>query len=424
MAHLDEILAINARTAGTLSAGGPLSLTARRELCLVTCVDPRLVRFFPLALGIERGDAVIIRVPGASLLTGHADALRAVAAAVYINHASEFLVLGHTDCGTTRIDAAEITSTMQRRGVPTDSMPGGVRAFLGAVADVRQAVKASAAAIRGAPFLPRDLLVHAAILDIESGALEVVERGENFVGSSEGGEGSDSVGYRPGPAGNLGSSLGDGAALLRSGPVDGGSALSSTKDLFATLKSDLPPGWSDGAAALASVAMPQTSGSDVVAGFQAATALSMPTELSTPNMPGLASAGTNDMIGGMTAAVAAHGQKPPPLKKPTAKGTRQARPAKPIPRAVAVAEDQNLEKVRDFMRLEFTPEQRREAAKQLARAAGEGQPSAALAKLVIKPILDTGQKRYRIIDEVIAIKEHASGLDPDDALALLARLFD
>jgi carbonic anhydrase len=427
MAHLDEIIAVNSAAAGKLGDATRLSQDARRELCLLTCVDPRLVRFFSLALGIERGDAVIIRLPGASVLTGHGDGLRAVAAAVYINHASEFLVLGHTDCGTTKIDASAITSTMQKRGVAADSMPGGVREFLGGSADARQAVKATAAAIRSAAFLPRDLLVHAAMIDIQTGALEIVERGENFVAVA-GAESPDTLGYRPGPSGDLGSSLGDGASLLRAGPVSGASALAGSADPFFTLASDLPPGWSDGSAALASVAMPLTSGSDIVAGFQAATVMSMPTQMLSPNMPGLAAAGANDMIGGMTASVAAHGQKAPPptpSKKAPARAAKPSRAGKPSSHKAAAAEpDENLAKVRDFMRLEFTPEQRREGAKALARAAREGHTGANLAKLVIKPILDTGQKRYRVVDEVIALKEQASGLDPDAALALLAQLYD
>lgn len=431
MAHLDEIIAANERLVRSQPAAPKMPWTARRELCIVTCVDPRLVRFFPTTLGLDRGDAVVIRIPGANVLVGHGDGLRSVAAAVYINKATEFIVLGHTDCGTTKVDVGALTSEMQQRGVAPDSMPGGPREFLGAVSDLRAAVKASATAIRAAPFLPRDLLVHAAILDIESGALEIVERGENFQDqASAASVASGSVGYVPGRATALNTGLGDGMRLLQASTVsslwDGAAALQASNDPFAALSSKPPPGWSDGGSALAPSAMSSTSAPGALdftstmaapTAMAAATTMLSVTPLQMPSVPAVQAPQT---VSFEQQPVQTQVQMPaaPPLKK------AQPRRVQPARRKLAPEFQQSVDKVREFYRLNFTLEQRKQIARALANAARNNRGSAELAKTVIKPILDLGQKRYKVIDEVIAIKEQATGMAPDDALELLSRLFE
>ena len=94
MALLDEILGANRALA--LEGHDPGSFIANRHLCIVTCVDPRLTRFFPDVLGVERGHAVAIRVPGAHLRPG-SEGLRALGAAIYVNDCQEVVVVDHDD---------------------------------------------------------------------------------------------------------------------------------------------------------------------------------------------------------------------------------------------------------------------------------------------------------------------------------------
>jgi carbonic anhydrase len=49
------------------------------------------------------------------------------------------------------------------------------------VTDARAAALETVEAIRTAPFLPKNLPVHAAMMDIRTGALELVERGYEAV---------------------------------------------------------------------------------------------------------------------------------------------------------------------------------------------------------------------------------------------------
>ncbi len=178
MPLLDEILEANREHA--LTRGDVGTFVANRHLCIVTCVDPRLTRFFPDALGVERGHAVALRVPGARVAPG-SEALRQLAATIYVNDCQEVLVVPHTDCGVTRVTDAELRRVMRARGVADGAIPEDVAGFFGLVGDVEAAARETVAAIRDAPFLPRHLPVHAVLMDIRTGALKLLERGYDAV---------------------------------------------------------------------------------------------------------------------------------------------------------------------------------------------------------------------------------------------------
>jgi carbonic anhydrase len=177
VALLDELLEAN-RKAFHPDAD-PGTFIANRHLCIVTCVDPRLTHFFPDAIGVERGHAVVIRVPGAHIASG-SEVLRGLAASVYVNDCQEILVLPHTDCGVARVTDGELRRVMRARGIGDDDIPGDPGAFFGLIGDVEKAALETAAAIRAAPFIPR-MPVHAALIDIRTGSMKVLERGYDAV---------------------------------------------------------------------------------------------------------------------------------------------------------------------------------------------------------------------------------------------------
>lgn len=178
MALLDEILEANRAAARTEGEAG--SFIAHRHLCIVTCVDPRLTHFFGHALGVERGHAVAIRVPGAHIAPG-SEILRALAAAIYVNDCQEVLVIPHTDCGVGSVQPTELKRVMRARGVAEADVPDDLASFFGLVKDVKAAALETVETIRTAPFLPRHMPVHAAMMDIRTGALTVLERGYEAV---------------------------------------------------------------------------------------------------------------------------------------------------------------------------------------------------------------------------------------------------
>jgi carbonic anhydrase len=193
---LDDLVEHN-RTRWHVANSDATSAEAARGLCIIACHDPRLTRLLPQALGIERGDAVLIRIPGAGALPDSSDLLRSVAAAVYLNHCREVLVLGHTDCAIHRVTTSSLLDAMAARGVGRDAVPNDVRHFFGLRTDVRATVLETARAIREAPFIPRDTRVHAAIIDTHTGVLTVFERDDGTRASGSQHNTADAVPVAP-----------------------------------------------------------------------------------------------------------------------------------------------------------------------------------------------------------------------------------
>jgi cell division GTPase FtsZ len=81
-----------------------------------------------------------------------------------------------------------------------------------------------------------------------------------------------------------------------------------------------------------------------------------------------------------------------------------------------------VEKVSAFYRAEMGGSTRQEAASALENAYRGGSPNAELIRVVFKPILESGPKRYRVIDELLAIKEAAASMDRNDAYSVLRLL--
>ncbi|MGC4115464.1 MAG: hypothetical protein QM765_12840 [Myxococcales bacterium] len=479
MAVLDDILAVNAKVAGRLPAM-ERDFKASRRLCLVTCIDPRLTRFFPEALGIERGEATIVRLPG-PVIAGGTDLVRAVATAIFANDCDEVLVLSHTDCATVRLDSGSIASAMNRMGVG-GSLPTDPRTYFGLSASPRQIASDTASALRSSNIIPKTVLVHAAVIDIKTGAVEVVSRGENAQAEPEAGSSSSALPSLSGPSAfgpsggfpsslsgpsSLGSlpSLGSSPSSLPSLGSSSGPGLSSLSSLPSlgssgsgfSLSSNLPSGLGIGENSARSAAAAPLAAFGPVASA-APSMPAAPTNVTSFQMPefsqGLKSTidltpsvqfGPSTVLEPVQSldqadpftSVGAEPPKPRPAPPPKAKPAQQ--PPRPPPRKPAPpAQSQrapsaprlnvspqmlsNLEKVGAFYRAEMKAEVRAQAAAALDTAYRAAQPNAELIRVVFKPILESGPKRYKVIDELLAIKEGAASMERNDCYTALRQL--
>ncbi|MBI5546778.1 MAG: carbonic anhydrase [Deltaproteobacteria bacterium] len=461
MAVLDEILQVNAEATGKLPAVDQ-DFKAARRLCLVTCVDPRLTRFFSAALGIERGDATIIRMPGPVLGSG-ADLLRAVATAIFVNDCDEVLVLAHSDCGVVRTDAATLMSALRRRGVG-DALASDARSFFGLAASPRQIANETSAAIRGSPLIPRDVLVHAGVLDIVTGALEIVVRGENVQVQPR----LNPSRQEFAPSSGLPTLSGASSSLQDLGTRADG-ALPTLGGAGPSLFGDLPSGLGIGADSTRSLSAAPTAAFGPIAAAAPqmppsplnVTSFSMP-EFSagfskidlTPGVQVAPSSGLQPadaplpttLLGEKAPDPQPMGATPPApptlprqrqgtasSQQPQTTAPRQQKP-RPGPNGAGGSSPQgpklnltaqmkaNLEKVGCFYRAEMRPEVRQGALADLEGAFQSGAPIAELIRLVFKPILESGPKRYKVIDELLAIKEGASAMDRAACYAALRQL--
>jgi carbonic anhydrase len=180
---IDEILAANAHFTQQHHPA-QLSHLPRRRMAVVTCMDTRLTHLFEEALGLHRGEVIQLRTAGATINARdevNGDLIRSLAGAIYLLGVREVAVVGHTECGLSHGDLATLTASMQALGVDPETLPEKGEAllgWLGTFQDVRENVIRVARAIRSSPYLPRTIPVHALVIDIHTGRLELIERGE------------------------------------------------------------------------------------------------------------------------------------------------------------------------------------------------------------------------------------------------------
>lgn len=162
----------------------PLPPVATLRLAVVGCYDPRLDRLLLPALGLEPGEAFLLRSAGALLLPG-STTMRSLALATFMFGVTEVLIVGHAACRMATFDTAAFIDEFRRRGVPREAFgDDSLRTWAGAIASPRQGVLQSVATVRAAAFMPQDVHVSGVVLDETTGALEVVVRSDQVVDAS------------------------------------------------------------------------------------------------------------------------------------------------------------------------------------------------------------------------------------------------
>ena len=141
MTILDGILEDNKKFVENFE-GEEMSHHAQKKLAILTCMDCRLIDFFEPALGLERGDAKIVRNAGNSIVGE--DAIRSIGAALYNLGAEEVLV---------EYDLAE---------------------WIGGFESEEENVLNVVEKIKNHPLIP-DVPVHGLIIDIVTGELKVLK---------------------------------------------------------------------------------------------------------------------------------------------------------------------------------------------------------------------------------------------------------
>jgi carbonic anhydrase len=155
----------------------------RKHMAVVTCMDCRLVQMLEQALGLERGDVIELRTAGATISkpereSGYSDLIRSLAGAIYLLDVREVAVIGHTQCGLAHAELHVLIASMQALGVDPQPLieEPGLKNWIGGFDDVHVNVKEVVNVIHSSPYLPA-IPVHGLVIDIETGKLEMVERG-------------------------------------------------------------------------------------------------------------------------------------------------------------------------------------------------------------------------------------------------------
>jgi carbonic anhydrase len=150
-----------------------MSHMPQKKLAIVTCMDTRLTGFLEPAMGIERGDAKIIKNAGNAVVDR--DVIRSVAAAIYALGAEEVMVVGHYECGMANVDPEKLMNAMKDRGVDENVISEvDLKEWIGAIDNEEENVMQVVEKIKMSPFIPDDVPVHGLIIDLYDAKLKVL----------------------------------------------------------------------------------------------------------------------------------------------------------------------------------------------------------------------------------------------------------
>jgi carbonic anhydrase len=145
---------------------------------VIACIDPRLTELLEPALGLPRHRGIVIRTSGNVISENSPEALRSVAAGLYLKNAKEIFVAGHTDCAMARFLAQDVIESFRSAGVSRGAFGNAdLRAWFGAFSDIRANVLQGIAYLRKSGIVPSAVKVHGLLLDSASGAAELLFEG-------------------------------------------------------------------------------------------------------------------------------------------------------------------------------------------------------------------------------------------------------
>ena len=148
-----------------------------KKIAILTCMDTRLVELLPAALGIRNGDVKMIKNAGGMIMGPFDSAVRSLLVGIVELGVQEVMVIGHTDCGVSHINADMMIRHLIRRGVSQDHIDMmrycGIdfEAWLRGFDTVECSVEETVDLLRNHPLMPADVVIKGFVIDTETGEL-------------------------------------------------------------------------------------------------------------------------------------------------------------------------------------------------------------------------------------------------------------
>jgi carbonic anhydrase len=143
----------------------------------LTCIDPRLNKLFPHALGVPEDQFIWLRNAGNIIFDPMSSMTRTLALASAIKGGKEIAIIGHTDCKVGKTSIVELTDRFKAAGVDRSRLPDNLHDFFGLFASERQNVMRGTEFVRQSPLIGSKVPVHGLIIDVNTGKLEWVVNG-------------------------------------------------------------------------------------------------------------------------------------------------------------------------------------------------------------------------------------------------------
>ena len=140
-------------------------------------MDTRLVELLPAALGLRNGDVKIIKNAGGMVINPFGSVIRSLLIAIVELGVEEIMVIGHTDCGVSGINADMMIRHLLERGVSQDHIDMmrycGVNfeKWLHGFDHVENSVSETVDFLIHHPLMPADVVIKGYVMDVHTGEL-------------------------------------------------------------------------------------------------------------------------------------------------------------------------------------------------------------------------------------------------------------
>lgn len=181
--HLQEMLDYNKKfVEGKEYEAYETDSIPTKKMVVFTCMESRLVELLQRALNIKNGDVKMVKNAGAIIRKPFDSIMKSILVAIHNLQAEEVTVIGHHDCGMSKMDVDAFTNTMIEKGISKEKIDtlkhGGINfhdEFHG-FETVEESVQQSVNIIRNHPLLPDYVKVHGLVIDPHTGKVDVVTR--------------------------------------------------------------------------------------------------------------------------------------------------------------------------------------------------------------------------------------------------------
>lgn len=158
-----------------------------KKIAILSCMDTRLTELLPKALDLKNGDAKIIKNAGGTVIHPFGSAMRSLLICVYEFDIKEIFIIGHYDCGISSMNTDKLIKKMIDQGIDIKTLDTLSRAgikvkqWLHGFDCVEESVKESVAKVKNHPLMPDNVAIHGLIMDPETGRLDVVINGFDYI---------------------------------------------------------------------------------------------------------------------------------------------------------------------------------------------------------------------------------------------------
>ncbi|HET7658437.1 MAG TPA: carbonic anhydrase [Bacillales bacterium] len=151
-----------------------------RKIVVFSCMDTRLSVLLPKAMGLDNGDAKVVKNAGAIIENPYDSVVSSIFVGLWQLRAEEVVVVGHRDCGMAGLKGSATIEKMKENGITEETFKEieasgvDVEKWLSGIESIEGNVQHSVDMLKQHPLLPKGTKVHGLVIDPGTGKLDLV----------------------------------------------------------------------------------------------------------------------------------------------------------------------------------------------------------------------------------------------------------